>query len=374
MRESIMEKLLTVTDEENYYLSGHKDVQKGLYQEYADGRMSEIDAHKFLNEGRLITVRHHSRFVDFPEHAHNYVEFMYVCSGTITHVIDGQEICMQAGDLLMMNQSVRHAVKKAGKNDIGINFIVLPEFFDIPLDMLQNSHKANVIVDFLASLFREKNSLAQYLWFRLGDFWEIDNLMENLVGMLLDGQKDDGNQGENKNSQNSQDKGRNKDSQNSQNQGGNKDRQNREGQDNQIFYQYTMGLIFLALTHHIESLQTHSSQDYKELLVQSALHFIDNNYQTANLTKVADDFHVSVSFASRLIKESTGYTFQQILVQKRFHRAVMLLMETDLSIEEIIYRVGYENISYFFREFKRRYQMTPGRFRIEHKNDKSITI
>lgn len=334
MRDSIMEKLLTVTDEEKYYLSGHKDVQKGLYQEYADGRMSEIDAHKFLNEGRLITVRHHSRFVDFPEHAHNYVEFMYVCSGSITHVIDGQEICMQAGDLLMMNQSVRHAVKKAGKNDIGINFIVLPEFFDIPLDMLQNSHKANVIVDFLASLFREKNSLAQYLWFRLGDFWEIDNLMENLVGMLLESQS----------------------------------------QDNQIFYQYTMGLIFLALTHHIESLQTHSSQDYKELLVQSALHFIDNNYQTANLTKVADDFHVSVSFASRLIKESTGYTFQQILVQKRFHRAVMLLMETDLSIEEIIYRVGYENISYFFREFKRRYQMTPGKFRIEHKNDKSITI
>ena len=363
MRNSIMEKLLTVTDEENYYLSGHKDVQKGLYQEYADGRMSEIDAHKFLNEGRLITVRHHSRFVDFPEHAHNYVEFMYVCSGTITHVIDGQEICMQAGDLLMMNQSVRHAVKKAGKNDIGINFIVLPEFFDIPLDMLQTSHKANVIVDFLASLFREKNSLAQYLWFRLGDFWEIDNLMENLVGMLLDGQNIDENnislnQAENRN----------------RNQDGNKDRQNRESQDNQIFYQYTMGLIFLALTHHIESLQTHSSQDYKELLVQSALHFIDNNYQTANLTKVADDFNVSVSFASRLIKESTGYTFQQILVQKRFHRAVMLLMETDLSIEEIIYRVGYENISYFFREFKRRYQMTPGKFRIEHKNDKSITI
>ena len=344
MRDSIMRQLLAVTEEEQYYLSGHSAIQSDLYIK----NYREIDARKFLKEGRLITVRHHSRFVEFPEHTHNYAEFMYVCSGEITQIIDGTEITLRPGDFIMMNQSVTHAVKRAGKEDIGINFIVLPEFFDVPIRMLHESKRENVIADFLVRLFREKDAPAQYLWFRLGEFWEIDNLMENLVGALLRDESESAAIG-------------------------NPETQERENFD-QTVYQYTMGLIFLLLTHHVTSLQKRSSQDYKELLVQSALHYIDTSYSSATLSKVAEDFHVSISFASRLIREKTGFTFQQHLMKKRFQKAVILLLETDLSIEEIIPRVGYENVSYFFREFKKRYGTTPRKYRRQHKNDGKIRL
>ena len=36
-----------------------------------------------------------------------------------------------------------------------------------------------------------------------------------------------------------------------------------------------------------------------------------------------------------------------------------------MSIEEISLGVGYENQSYFFRQFKKRYGMIPRRYRIE---------
>ena len=50
--------------------------------------------------------------------------------------------------------------------------------------------------------------------------------------------------------------------------------------------------------------------------------------------------------------------------------AVHLLCDTKLSIEEIALDVGYENQSYFFRQFKERYGMTPHKYRKEKLNKK----
>ena len=58
--------------------------------------------------------------------------------------------------------------------------------------------------------------------------------------------------------------------------------------------------------------------------------------------------------------------FQDLLQQRRFQAAVKLLEETDLSIEDISLDVGYENQSYFFRQFKKRFGMTPRSYRITH--------
>ena len=55
------------------------------------------------------------------------------------------------------------------------------------------------------------------------------------------------------------------------------------------------------------------------------------------------------------IKQKTGANFQDLLQQRRFQAAVKLLEETDLSIEDISLDVGYENQSYFFRQFKKRF-------------------
>ncbi len=57
-------------------------------QLYAKEQIGEIDRELLLKRGQLITVRPHSRFVDFPEHRHNYVEIMHVARGSITHCIE----------------------------------------------------------------------------------------------------------------------------------------------------------------------------------------------------------------------------------------------------------------------------------------------
>lgn len=315
----LIEKLQVISPEEQFYLSNEQNqVQKELY---AKEGMHQIDCGLLLEKGSLITVRPHSRFIDFPEHSHNYIEMMYICKGSVTHIIDGKRIVMEKGDFLILDQHTKHEILRAEYDDIGINFIALPEFFEIPLHMLR---ERNLIAEFFFHMFRKQTTFSPYLLFQLKDNPFIENLMENLILSLLDGKM-----------------------------------------ENDEINQYTMGLVFLYLLKHMDSLKQESSMDYQEVILQATLQYINTGYKDAQLSKIAEDFHQSLSVLSKLIKEKTGFTFQELLMRKRFQRAVMLLEESDLTIEEIAEAVGYENISYFYRQFKSRYGMTPRTYRLK---------
>ncbi len=319
MDQILLAGLEQITPEEQSYLNGQSQIDKSLYTHAND---FEIDSGHFLKAHRLVTVRPHTRFMDFPEHKHNYVEIIYICKGSITHCIDGRELVLRQGDLLLLNQHVKHSVKKAGQGDIGINFIALPEFFDIPLEMLS---ERNVIADFLSSIFRSKEATPYYLLFQLEHHKQIENLIENMILSITD-----------------------------------------ENGTEDILNQYSMGMIFLYLMNHLESLTESSSQSYKDIVVQATLKYIGSYYKEASLSKVAADLHMSVSNLSKIIKSQTGFTFQDHLMRKRFQKAVLFLSETDMSVEEIAGAVGYENYSFFFRQFKARYGMTPKQYRDSH--------
>ena len=137
--------------------------------------------------------------------------------------------------------------------------------------------------------------------------------------------------------------------------------------DEDIINQYSMGIVFLYLLKHLENLSHNSSMDYKETVVQAVLGYINSDCKNASLTRIAEETHQSMTTLSKLIKEKTGYNFQELLQRKRFQMAEHLLMDTDLTIEEIALDVGYENQSYFFKQFKNRYGVTPRRYRIENK-------
>lgn len=152
---------------------------------------------------------------------------MYVCKGTITHYLDGKEVTMQKGDMLLLNQHVKHGVKRVGYDDVGINFIALPEFFDIPLQMLKEK---NVLAEFLVDTLRRNHPVFHYLLFRLKDDPAIENLMENMIASIIYDEC-------------------NEDSIN----------------------QYTMGIVFLYLLRHVDCLTQSFSQSYKDVVVQSTL-------------------------------------------------------------------------------------------------------
>ena len=66
---------------------------------------------------------------------------------------------------------------------------------------------------------------------------------------------------------------------------------------------------------------------------------------------------------SRTFKEITGYGISEYLNIHRIREAKRLLEETDLSVQQIARKLGYESITYFEKVFKTYMTMSPLKYR-----------
>ena len=82
MNSALLRKLSAVTEEEAALLRGEKQIDRTLYM---DAGRDVISGSKLLSPGKIITIRPHTRFVAFPEHSHDYVEMVYMCTGETLH-------------------------------------------------------------------------------------------------------------------------------------------------------------------------------------------------------------------------------------------------------------------------------------------------
>lgn len=78
---------------------------------------------------------------------------------------------------------------------------------------------------------------------------------------------------------------------------------------------------------------------------------------------LALECNLSESHLQHLFKENTGLGLGRLLIEKRMRRAAELLEQTDLSIKEIAWTVGYEHTSSFTRAFERHFREAPRCFR-----------
>ena len=75
----------------------------------------------------------------------------------------------------------------------------------------------------------------------------------------------------------------------------------------------------------------------------------------------------NIFIMSRLIKEYTGKTYNELLKTKRLNQAAYLLTHSRLDIASIASEVGYDNRSYFYRIFKEKFDLTPKQYREKYK-------
>ena len=320
MREELLRELRKITPEEERLLAGPGGIEKTLYM---SPETDIVEADKLLEEGKMIQIRTHTRFVHFPRHTHNYIEVVYMCSGTTSHVVNGENVTLQQGELLFLSQTATQEICPAGEEDIAVNFIILPEFFEYGLTMMEPEE--NQLRSFIIDCLRGEKEAAGYLHFKVADVLPVQNLVENLIWTLWHRLP-------------------------------NKRRTN----------QATMGLLFLQLMNCTDKLATDKKAGQQKLMI-SVLSYIENNYKEGELTELADRLHYDVYWLSREIRKRTGKTYTELMQAKRLAQAAYLLSATGLSVAEVSEAVGYDNISYFHRIFQKRYGMTPRKYRMGEK-------
>lgn len=118
----------------------------------------------------------------------------------------------------------------------------------------------------------------------------------------------------------------------------------------------------------VEFVYTPTQKSENKEITANILQFVHDNYhqETLSITTLKNEFGTSEANLSEYFKKETGVSFKQHLNAIRLTESKRLLTETELSISEIAYQVGYSNVSHFNRVFKQHEGITPTQYRTEN--------
>ena len=310
--KELLEQLMQLTDEEKEILKGNQQVNREIYTNLTSDFI--VQSEKLLNDD-LIMIRKHPRFIRFPKHSHDFIEMNYVYHGKFEQQIGDQTIQLQQGDILLLNQYVEHELKACDEEDIVINVIIHPDFFNSILPNIVSGSIQSQMVHFLFNSMFHYRQQAEFLFYPVSDHNNISDRMDQLIHAL---------------------------------------------NDQSIFsrskIRFLMGLLLIEL---MEQKPQSKELSEEQKFLQFTFEYIDKEYQHASLEELSKLVNQTTYWVSKKIKALTNKNFKDLLQEKRLTMARYYLLYSDLPIQTIAEEVGYENISYFYRLFKNKYGMTP---------------
>ena len=127
--------------------------------------------------------------------------------------------------------------------------------------------------------------------------------------------------------------------------------------------QYKSEILYHAIYIFLIKLQEQCSKEnetpyYNELLnIRAKIYSNPQNYQT--VTSVAQELHISESYTQLIYKKTFGISCINDIIKARIKVANHLLLHSNLSICEIAYACGYNNVEHFIRQYKKNEGISP---------------
>lgn len=285
-------------------------------------QVETINSEKFIPKGHNIAFYVQPRYTDFPPHSHSFIEMVYVYSGSYEQRIHNTTIILHQGDMCLLNPNTVHSIEKAGKkDDIIINCLIRRKFFDPAL--LSRLAGNNLFSQFFIRFISHSKNYHDYIHFHSRNSSSLHQLMRMLLCEYYD-----------------QDKC-----------------------SHEVINSY-MIIIFSELLKIYETEsplpllpEIHNSK------ISDIILYIQKHYLSATLVSVAEKFQFHPTHLSKLLKQQTGMRFLDIVHHTKLHQATILLKATDLPVSMIANEIGYENVSFFYRVFKKRFFCTPAEYR-----------
>ena len=314
MNQQLLERLGVLTEEERRLKAG-LPLER---EDYAQGSSFIFSSQKLLPPSRMITIRPHTRFAAFPAHSHDYVEILYMLRGQTVHDLPGREpLTLACGELLMINCQATHAIRLCGEENVGVNFIVQPAFFDEAIAAVGQS---NALGRFLMDALKRGESTVPYLHFRVAQVQAIQSLLESILFSMLD-----------------------------------------EHPAGQRMLKTAMTLLMMNLLEHTGQLSLPETAG--NALVVAVLEEIRQNYATISLKDFAAAHHVSAAYLSQTVRRATGESCTRLIQRQRMVQARRLLRETELPVSDVCAAVGYANTGHFYHLFQQETGMSPRAYR-----------
>jgi two-component system response regulator YesN len=101
----------------------------------------------------------------------------------------------------------------------------------------------------------------------------------------------------------------------------------------------------------------------QSVIERAKKYILDNYSEELRLETVAREVHLSPTYFSALFKKMTGCSFAKYLTRVRIAKAKELLENTDISVTDIAFQVGFNDPAYFASIFRREFGLTPLAYR-----------
>lgn len=120
----------------------------------------------------------------------------------------------------------------------------------------------------------------------------------------------------------------------------------------------------LQLAHYIFEQKSKEQTNKSFETVEQLKEFIQEELdKELSLTRLSEVVHMNTSYLSRFFKQMTGRNLTEYIMDLRIAKAKTLLRETDLKIQDIAGKVGFDAPAYFIRLFKKETNLTPMEYR-----------
>lgn len=302
-------------------INDYEDYTHSPEQSYVDPdrHILRLPKNMFFKQGQNIFVSKHNRFAPMREHLHDFIELNYVYAGRCTEHINGKRVDLEAGDFCVLDRNVPHSIDPLGQDDILINILINEETFSsLFIVKMENNSSLQAVI--LTDMFQKQAKHDRYVLFKSKNFPRVHLLVQLFLTEYWS-----------------------------------------EERQMRLFVTKYLELIIMELMR----IYSYNQLNYpsSSFAYEAVLDYIDDHYLGLTLSDLARHFGYNKNYLGNALKKTTGRTFQAILLEKRLSIASSLLLNTDYSIELIAEKAGFNSASYFFRQFKKKYNETPNAFR-----------
>lgn len=118
---------------------------------------------------------------------------------------------------------------------------------------------------------------------------------------------------------------------------------------------------FICQIREVETLVENNKNNHQKNLIDEIRKITGENYncKTFSIISIAGEMNMNASYLGKLFKKNTGQTFVEYLHCVRMEKACELLRKTDMEINSIVDSVGYSDITYFYKVFRKMNGCTP---------------
>ena len=294
--------------------------QLGEYGEVVSARVQENQGYEIASRALItaeegvrkwLTIQKHSRYYWCFTHMHSFVEMNYCYSGEILDYVNGEEIILHPGDLVIMEPGSEHYIGACRDDDILMNLILYPSSLTTLLEKVIPGDSK--LADFLIQALERGYGRNNYVIIRGEQDEKLKHILEETLCEFFDEKR----------------------------------------VASEEMTGYLIQIIFTMLWRISEEEPERVTFGYNpDSKAYRILAYIRDHAVDCTRDSVAEHFGYSGSRISNLLTEQFGKSFVAIRNEMRLEMAEKLLQTTNLPVQQIAEQVGVPNQTHFYKLYR----------------------